>query len=520
MKMLKNFIVVLVLMALVPSTVFAQNSKKKRCDSEDCVFEILEKLNSTDKTVVADAEKTLDSLANVAKMTGDSRSKDALKNSILPFVEKFNKVGSRDFLFSLLPMFCDERDACDIFIFVENESLADAVIRTVGEIPGTGTLIEKYIVKNHDDLQHKAALAYAVGKLGMSSMENELISWLKDADDATKIEVYNALLVIRTTENTTKIVEKGAKKLYKNTIPSSKIAGMRLLTAIEDEKAMPKLYKALKNNNQDVRVAALDLMKPFANDKVCAKVVKKCKRSVAVIDVISWLGDIKNDSQIQFLISRLSSENPQVVEATIRAIFKIDNADGINAVKPMFGGDYQEVIKESMITYGGDYRAVLNDVIRTGDNRQKLAALQIVESRPDFGLCVRVRELLNSDNQKVRDKAYNVLKYVVTMSNADVLSALLENCDEKYVEQVQLAIRNAMKTATVENKDLFASTLKHVKPNIMPRFYNVFAYFGTEMCVNKLIDAYKNGDYKFEAREALLLVENEQFSDKIKEALK
>ena len=520
MKMLKNFIVVLVLMALVPSTVFAQNSKKKRCDSEDCVFEILEKLNSTDKTVVADAEKTLDSLANVAKMTGDSRSKDALKNSILPFVEKFNKVGSRDFLFSLLPMFCDERDAYDIFIFVDNEALADAVIRTVSEIPGTEILIEKYIVKNHDDLQHKAALAYAVGKLGMSSMEYELISWLNDADDATKIEVYNALLIIRTNEKTTKIVEKGAKKLYKTTISSNKIAGMRLLIAIEGEKAMPKLYKALKNKNQDVRVAALDIMKPFANDKVCAKVVKKCKKSEALIDVINWLGDIKNDSQMQMLISQLSSENPKMVEAAIRAIFKIDNADGINAVKPMFSGDYQEVIKEAMMTYEGDYRAVLNDVIRTGDVKQKLAALRIIEGRPDVGMNVRVIEMLYIENKEVRDEAFKVLKDVVVVANAEMLSALLENCDERYVEQVQLAIKNAMKTATVEKKDLFASTLKHVKPNIMPRFYNVFAYFGTELCIDKLIDAYKNGDYKFEAKEALLLVENEQFSDKIKAALK
>ena len=520
MKMLKSFIVVLVLMALVPSTVFAQNSKKKRCDSEECVFEILEKLNSTDKTVVANAEKTLDSLANEAKMTADSRSKDALKNSILPFVEKFNKVGSRDFLFSLLPMFCDERDAYDIFIFVDNEALADAVIRTVGDIPGSETLIEKYIVKNHDDLQHKAALAYAVGKLGMSSMENELISWLKDADDTTKIEVYNALLIIRTNEKTTKIVEKGAKKLYKSTISSNKIAGMRLIAALDGEKCMPKLYKALKDNNKEVRVVALDLMKPYVNEKVCAMVVKKCKKTIAIIDAIDWLGDIKNDTQMEFLISQLSVENPKVVEATIRAIFKIDNADGINAVKPMFGGDYQEVIKESMMTYEGDYRAVLNDVIRTGDVKQKLAALQIIEGRPDVGLFVRVIELLYIENQAVRDEAYKVLKDVVVVANAEMLSALLENCDERYVEQVQLAIKNAMKTATVEKKDLFASTLKHVKPNIMPRFYNVFAYFGTELCVDKLIDAYQNGDYKFEAKEALLLVEDERFAEKIKNALK
>ena len=77
-----------------------------------------------------------------------------------------------------------------------------------------------------------------------------------------------------------------------------------------------------------------------------------------------------------------------------------------------------------------------------------------------------------------------------------------------------------MKNAPDEVKDRFASTLKHVKPEIMPRFYNVFAYFGTELCVDKLIDAYQNGNYKFEAKEALLMVENEQYLSKIQEVLK
>lgn len=520
MKLLKNFIVVLMVMALVPSTVFAQNSKKKRCDSEDCVFEILKKLNSEDQLVVADAKKSLDSLADYAQFTGDSNSCDALRNSIIPFIMKFPDSENNEFLFSLLPKVCNSDDAIEIFELVDNESLADAAIRTIGDIQGTDAIIEKYIYRNKEDLKYKAALAYAVGKQEITSLENELISWLKDADDPTKIEVYNALLIIRTNGKTTKIVEKGAKKLYKSKIPENKIVGMRLIAAMDGEKCMPKLYKALNDNNKKVRVAALDLMKPYTNDKVCAKVVKKCKKSIAIIDVIDWLGDIKNDTQMEFLISQLSAENPKVVEATIRAVFKIDNADGINAVKPMFGGDYQEVIKESMMTYEGDYRAVLNDVIRTGDVKQKLAALQIIEGRPNVGLFVRVIELLYIENQAVRDEAYKVLKDVVVVANAEMLSALLENCDEKYVEQVQLAIRNAMKTATVEKKDLFASTLKHVKPNIMPRFYNVFAYFGTELCVDKLIDAYQNGDYKFEAKEALLLVEDERFAEKIKNALK
>ena len=518
MKMLKKIVVVFTLMAMLPSSALAQNSKKNRCDNENCVFEILEKLNSEDKTVVAEAEKSLDSIARDAAFTCDSNSKKALINSIIPFVKKFNSCESNEYLFSLLPLFCNKDDAPEILKFVEIESLADYAIRTVGEIPGCDDIIEKYIVKNHDDLKYKPALAYAVGKLNIVGMENELISWLDDGDNATKIEVYNALLVIGTSDKTTKIVAKGAKKLYKSKNTNEKIAGMQLLVALNGEKALPKLFESLKNNDKSVRIAALDLMKPYANQEVVKKVMKKCKKGDAMIDAIDWLGDIKDDSQMEFLLKQLASENKAVVRATIRAIFKINNADGINAVKPLFGGEYQDVIKESMVAYEGDYRAVMNDVFR-GNDIQKLAAFEILESRNDLGLYNRVRELVVSENQQIRDKAFSVLPYVVTISSIEQLSYMLESCDEKNVEQVQLAIKNVMKNANEEQKDLFASMRKHVKPEIMPRFYNLFAYFGTKLCVDKLIDAYQNGDYKFEAKEALLLVENEQFKAKIQEVL-
>ena len=54
----------------------------------------------------------------------------------------------------------------------------------------------------------------------------------------------------------------------------------------------------------------------------------------------------------------------------------------------------------------------------------------------------------------------------------------------------------------------------------MPRYYKVFAYFGTELCVDKLIDAYQNGPNSAEAKAALLLVEDEAYQQKISEALK
>lgn len=521
---MKNFRIIAAIFALIAmmnAPVFAQNNDKTRCDNEQCVLEILKKLNSNDEKVIVYAEKTLDSLAQEVIYTGSSDVKYALFYSILQFVEKFPDGKHNDFLFSLLPKICNSKDAVKIFKLFENELLADKAIRTLGDIPGTKDHIEKYIIKNHDNLKYKASLAYAVGKRNIRSLENELVSWIKTADYKTKLEIYKALVVIGSDPKTMQIVEKGAKKLYKSKDLECKIGGMQILTALKGEKALPILYKALKNDDARVRRAALELMKPFADDIVAKNAVKKCKKGMAVADVLDWLGDIKNNSQMVFVITQLDSENSTIVNSAIRAVFKIDDPDGINAVKPMFGGDYQDVIKESMMTYEGDFRAVLEDVIK-GNDRQKLAVLQIIEGCPTKGMMLsnRVKELINSGNQEVRDKAYKVLRVVAKPADAEFLMVTLELCSDKYVEDVQLAIKNAAKTIVVNRKDDLVSMVKRVKPEIKPRYYKVYAWFGTEFCIDRLIDAYKNDDYKVNAKEALLMVENEAYTQKIQEALK
>lgn len=516
MKNIKYIALVFAFIAMLPMGIFAQ---KSICKDEECVFKILEKFKSNDQAVVDEAENEIGEIMYHIKFIGDYEAKTILKKTIMVYVQKFPDSQGNDYIFALMPQIFNGQDVDRLFRLVDNEQLADAVIRTVADMPNTSDHFEKYIVKNPNHVNHKAALAYAIGKQHIESMEEELISWIKDADDKTKLEIYNSLLVIGSSEKTTAIIEKGAKKLYKSNDVYIKIGAMRLLAAMKGEKSLPIMYKSLKNNNELVRHEAFELMKPYADDKVCAKTVKICKKGDRLIEVLDWLGEIKNSSQNAFVIKNLSSENPLVVEAAIRAVFEIDIPEGIEIVKPMFGGKHQAVIKEEMIKYEGNYWGVLNDVLR-GDDKQKLAGLQILEARPTELASSRVQEALNSGNKEVRDEAYKVLRYVVAPAHGEFLSGLLESCDDKYVEYVQIAIKSAMANAPVDMKDNFASTLKHVKPETMPRYYKVFAYFGTELTVNKLIDAYNAGNYQEEAREALLLVENDEYKAKIDEVLK
>lgn len=520
MKSFKSFVLIFALTAMIPMQIFAQKPAKTTCFDEECVSDILEKMMSPNDSVAIAAYNTIIAMTDEAGMSHDSRMVSALKASMISFIIEGKNPDENIFLILLFPKFCWADDCRDLMKLTENELITHDVLMAVGDINGSGRYIENYIMQNHDNLKFKSALAYGVGKQHISSMEDELITWLKDADEPTKVEIYKALLVIRSNDKTTSIIKKGAKKLLKSKFSSSRVAALEIIAGIDGEKAMPTLYKALKDKSGDVRVAALDLMKPYVNQVVVAKVMKICKKGDALVDAINWLGDIKNDTQMELVMQQFSSTNPKAVEAAIRAVFKIDYAAGIDAVKPMFGGKYQEVIKESMMSYEGDYNAVLGDVMRHGNSTQQYGALQILECRPTMALGERVKDLVYSSNPAVRDEAYKSLKLVMTMTQTQYLMTLLENCDDKYVEDVQLAIKNTTKTMSDDKKDELASTLKHVRADVMPRYYNVFAYFGTELCIDKLIDAYQNGSYKFEAKEALLLVENEQLKEKINNVLK
>ena len=519
MKSLRNVVLIFALTAMIPMQIFAQKTEVIRCYDEACVFDVMKNLRSADASAVDDARGKIVAMCDDAWKLGDSRISNSLRNSIIPYVEKFNDDAAVPLLIAQLHKICDYRDVEGIMFLAENESLADMVIRAIGEIDGTGSYIEEYVNENEGDLQNKGAWAYAIGKQKIVSMENKLIAWLKNADEPAKVDIYKALVVIRTNDKTTSIIKKGAKKLLKSKSSASRAAGLEIMSDLEGEKAMSLFYKALKDKTSEVRVTALNMMKPYVNQDIVKKVMSKCKKGDALADAINWLGDIKNDSYMPIIIEQLSSDNPKLVEASIRAIFKIDNRDGIAAVKPMFGGDYQKVIKESMLTYEGDYLTLINAYLHTGSTKQKLEALKIAECRPMVGMGERVRELTSYYNPEVRDLAFKILRLVVVPANAEYLRNLLQECDDKYVLDVQMAIKSAMKKATVEEKDYFVLMLKHTKPEIISRFYKIFAFFGTEVSVNKLIDAYHNGPDSEEAKMALYLVDNKEFTQRINEVL-
>ena len=131
MKILKNVAVVFALLLMSSFCLNAQNIDNSRCRDEDCVLEILRRLDTNDEAVIAETEKKLEKLAEEACYYDVYEIKNALKNSIFAFVEKFEDCKSNAFLVSLLSKLYSANESNEIMKLVENEKLADAAIRAV-----------------------------------------------------------------------------------------------------------------------------------------------------------------------------------------------------------------------------------------------------------------------------------------------------------------------------------------------------------------------------------------------------
>lgn len=479
-----------------------------RAQSDDMVG-VLKRLDVADADQKVLVEQELETIARTMSKTNDDKGKKDLSILFYNYINNSNDTEGNVFLISMFKYIGTVRDLPMLNVYVDNDLYADAAIRAMSEIPEYSEFIYKLVEMKDGNLDHKASYAYAIGRLKMTDLEDLLISWLKGADNYLKLEIYNALMRIQSSEALL-VADNGAKKLYKKKDPVLKIGSMKILAKTEREKVMPYLYKALKNKDVKVRRTALDLMKPYADQDVTALVVKKYAKKDVTADIVWWIGELGDKSHFGFVVEQLSSSNPKVVEEAIRVVVKFGIDEGMEMLKTMFGGQYQPVIKESFVTADSNIVPVLKDAVK-GDDNKKLCALDILAEKRCVEMQSNVMELLKSDNPEIKDAAYKALKNVVIAQHGEYLRRILESCDEKYVEDVQEAITASMVKARIKIKDNFVQNLNNTPTTVLPRYYKVLLAINTEMSINKLAECYRSGYDKQQALETLMLVNDKEY---------
>ncbi|MDO5341238.1 MAG: DUF1080 domain-containing protein [Bacteroidia bacterium] len=567
-KIVKNILAVAVLLLMTPCLINAQTDERNRVAST-IIADALNSLPASDKDtenklMLEIIEIGPESITDLAKMLkpasigGNAKIEYAL-DGLCDFVSdpqnRFYKKILSDGLFealdvveneevkacliSLFQNFGDARDADRLMKYAESNDLFEVTVQTLASIPGTRQNVEE-IAKNCDANQ-RCIVAYAIANQRVGSCEDMLIQWLDGADAKTQEAIYYALSIVGTEKSLTllyskaksakfnydatdvtasyirlldkfanmgktELVEPAAKIFLKSKNANIKIDGLNLLSKIGGDNYTDVFCNALKDKNIQVRMAALEVLKPIADSMVFATVVKNMNGKHDV-EAINWFGEVGDKTQLEYVVNQLNSKDSLVVCEAIQSIIKIGDNDAMLKLVPFFGTNYQPVLKSAVITTKNNCDVMIAEALK-GTNEQIVGALSVFESRTYINQVYTVRRLLNNDNQQVKDAAFKALKGVSNANTADYLREMLVNVDEKYVKDVQDAIMKSMAYANDKSKANFVSLLKYVEPAKLTRFYRVFAYFGDDLSIMKLKDGYKSKATRNQALEALLTVDN------------
>lgn len=490
-------------------------------------------------------EYALDGLCDFVSDPANKKYGSIMSDGLRKAIEKTDNDEVKAYLISLFRGFGNRKDVDFLSEYVKNENLAEVAIKTIASIPGSARNIVD--LAENSTPGNRKVLAYAIADNSIRKTEDILIQWLDGADVETQEAVYYALSVVGgekslkllsakakslkynydltdatasyvrllgkyAAKKDTAVVENGTAKMLKSKNTNINIAAMNLLVQTKGDAAVEMLLKSLKNKDKQVRMAALDLLKPYADSLVCADVVKVLNRKNTVAEAVAWLGDVKCATQMQFLEDQLVSKSYEVVAAAIVSLVNIGDKDGMMAILPLFGTEYQSVIKSALISTKNDYKEVVYAALE-GTDQQKIAAMNILESRSLPPAQNMVKRLMKSENQQVKDAAYKALKGVCNVGSADYLRELLQTVAGKYVEDVQAATMKSMANATPAVKEKYVTLLKHVSPEIMPRYYKIFAYLNDSLSITKLMAGYKSATTRDEALDALLSIDNVNLAD-------
>lgn len=493
----------------------------------------------------AKVEYAFDGLCDFVTGSEKKKYKEILAEGLFGALDVVENDEVKAYLITLFQSFGDINHVEKLMQFTNDTNLFDVTIQTIASIRGGGFYIRQLV--DNCKPENRCVMSYAIANQKVGGVDDILIQWLEDADIKTQEAIYYALSIVGNEKSLTllsnkakslkynyeptdvtaayirllgkyasrkevEVVEPAALSLLKSKNSNVRIAALNLLVETEGEEAVVFLLKSLIDKDKQVRVSALDCLKPYADSLVCAKVVATMKSKNTVVEAISWLGDVKCKTQMEYLENQLDSKNPEAVSEAIKSIVNVADKDEMKMLLPLLGTEYQHVIKSAIVTTKNDFSELIYAAL-DGNDQQRIAALSIIESRSFMLAQHDVRKLIKSENQEVKTAAYKALKGVCNIGSAGYLSEMLQTVEDQYVEDVQTAIIKSMATANDEAKENFVALLKYVRPEILTRFYKIFAYLSNDMSIAKLMDGYRSNSTRNEALDAMLSIDNEKFTD-------
>lgn len=280
-------------------------------------------------------------------------------------------------------------------------------------------------------------------------------------------------------------------------------AALKLLVDIQGAKCTPTLIEAARNNNAQYRDAALKFAGPYINPTTTAQWVAELNRAGKdeKIAIIKMLGYNNATAALPAIQKQLKNNDEDVVIAAVAAAGKIGQdkvlTDLLNLMRTGDQAQITAVQNALLIMKGPTVTTKVAKALPDMPADGKVALISVLAARQAHSQIDIVTPLLDSPDPKVRAAAYASLKQLAGQDNLNQLFGLLASSTQPTetsdLQAAIIAVINRMKDRSAETAQTLAEMDKAPAPK-KPVYFNILASIGDKKSLAAVSKAYNNGD--------------------------
>lgn len=498
-----------------------------------------------DKGKNAVVEYAINGIVGYVTSSGNEQQRKDIRKGLITSIDLCTDNANRAFLFSQLQYCSTAEDMEAIIKYLKDPYLADVAIRCLTATPKTDNIILDLM---NQETAPKKMLIHAAYERKLTAAEPILLKWLKNADEETRDAIYTALSVCGSsaslkvlskavkgenhqwgksekatsayvellnrlaTSNEKQLAVKAGKKMLKSDKPYLRGAALNAILKAENAKEMDYVYFALKDNDIEVRNSALRSISPFANEHIYATIAQWLPSLPvsARTDVVNWLGNQQAQSQIDAVIEAIQSDNSTLAIAGIKAAGKIGGNKALDALITQLGDKHPNEARSALLAFNGNIEKGIEAALSSSPAIQE-QALKICSQRQFNGLSNQVFDMLQSEDEEIKNAAYNALPNTVAFSDFKRLTNLLGQQHGRHIPQLQEAVKKSIKSLTPEQQ--YGIIAPYITQSASPMvYYPIVAQTNTINAIHLLIEEFteKHSDAAFKA---LLKIDHPQMID-------
>ncbi|MEP7143939.1 MAG: DUF1080 domain-containing protein [Ferruginibacter sp.] len=282
----------------------------------------------------------------------------------------------------------------------------------------------------------------------------------------------------------------------------TRIAGLKLLTDIDGQKALPLLYAAMQDKDIKYRAAALQFAEAYQTAGTNQQWIKLMNTASpeARVQVLAFVSRTAGKSMLPSLKKFLQSKDEPVRIAAIAAVAKVGQLQSLpDLLTAMEKGDAAtiEACKNAIqLVHGDAVTTQVANALTRATPAGKVALLYILKARSADKAAASIFTEINNTDAAVHQAAVEALPMVVMQKDLPQIFVLLNGSKGEDLEYYQQAVVNATAgiNDTAARTQLILQQVANESNDKKPLYFDVLAAIGGSKALNELQAAFENGD--------------------------